>query len=172
LNITKDANLAAKWILDKKVIAYPTEGVWGIGGLNVSENVNIINLAKGRDVEKKYILLFHSFIQLVEHFNIEDKYHSLIKSKENTFTTMLIPTETNKVAARIPGDKNLLNFLKLLDEPIISTSANLSGHRACKNIKEISTVFDGKIFGALDSQLGGEKKPSRILDLENNEYIR
>ena len=80
--------------------------------------------------------------------------------------------ETNKVAARIPGDKNLLNFLKLVDEPIISTSANLSGHRACKNIKEISTVFDGKIFGALDSQLGGEKKPSRILDLENNEYIR
>ena len=172
MNITKEANLAAEWILDKKVIAYPTEGVWGIGGLNIPENINTISLAKNRDKEKKYILLFHSFKQLIEHIDIEDKYHSLIKSKENTFTTMLIPTEKNKAAVRIPGNKDLLNFLKLIDEPIISTSANLSGHLTCRNIQEISTVFEGKIFGALDSQLGGEKKPSRILDLENNEYIR
>ena len=38
MNITTEANLAAQWILNEKVIAYPTEGVWGIGGLNTSEN--------------------------------------------------------------------------------------------------------------------------------------
>ena len=43
MNITKEANIAAKWILDKKVIAYPTEGVWGIVGLNIPENINAIS---------------------------------------------------------------------------------------------------------------------------------
>ena len=91
---------------------------------------------------------------------------------ENTFTTILIPIKQKKIAIRIPGDKNLLNFLKLIDKPIISTSANLSGEMICRNIEEIKTVFNGKIFGAFDGQLGDEKKPSKILDLENNEYIR
>ena len=53
MNITKEANIAAKWILDKKVIAYPTEGVWGIGGLNIPEVINAISLAKNRGKEKK-----------------------------------------------------------------------------------------------------------------------
>lgn len=172
MNITKEANLAAKWILDGKVIAYPTEGVWGIGGLDLTKNIEAINSAKERAKDKKYILLFHSFQQLVEHFDIEAKYYSLIKSMENTFTTMLIPTTQKKIAIRIPEDKNLLYFLKLIDKPIISTSANLSGEKICRNIEEIKTVFNGKIFGAFDGHLGGEQKPSKILDLENNEYIR
>ena len=172
MNITSEANLAAQWILDEKVIAYPTEGVWGIGGLNISENIKVINLAKKRDEAKNYILLFHSFQQLIEHFEIEEKYHPLIKNIQNTFTTMIIPTKEEKIAARIPRDESLLCFLNLIDKPIISTSANLSGERVCRNIEEISVVFDGKIFGAFDGQLGGEKKPSKILDLENNEYIR
>ena len=119
MNIT--ANIAAKWILDKKVIAYPTEGVWGIGGLNVPEIINAISLAKNRGKEKKYILLFHSFQQLIDQFQIEEMYHSLIKNNENTFTTMLIPTKQNKIAARIPGDKNLLHFL----EPVSYTHLTL-----------------------------------------------
>ena len=94
------------------------------------------------------------------------------KNNENTFTTMLIPSKQNKIAARIPGDKNLLHFLKLVNKPILSTSANLSGEITCRNIQEIKTIFDGKVFGAYDAPLGDEKKPSRILDLINNEYIR
>ena len=172
MNITREANLAAQWILNEKVIAYPTEGVWGIGGLNTSENIKAINLAKQRDETKNYILLFYSFQQLTKYFDIEDKYHSQIKNIEHTFTTMIIPTKHEKIAARIPGDKNLLYFLNLIGKPIISTSANLSGQRTCKNIEEISAVFNGTIYGAFDGQLGGEKKPSKILDLENNEYIR
>ena len=60
MNITKEANIAAKWILDKKVIAYPTEGVWGIGGLNIPEIINAISLAKNRGEEKKYICLLYT----------------------------------------------------------------------------------------------------------------
>ena len=40
------------------------------------------------------------------------------------------------------------------------------------NIEEIKSVFEGAIYGALDIELGPENKPSRILDLEKNEFIR
>jgi len=116
---------------------------------------------------------FYSLVfGLITSFVIIFKATTLIKNNENTFTTMLIPTKQNKIAARIPGDKNLLHFLKLVNKPILSTSANLSGEITCRNIQEIKTIFDGKIFGAYDAPLGDEKKPSRILDLVNNEYIR
>ena len=62
--------------------------------------------------------------------------------------------------------------MKLINKPIISTSANISGETTCRNINEVKEVFDGKLFGALDGPLGDEKKPSKILDLENNEYVR
>ena len=53
MNITKEANIAAKWILDGKVIAYPTEGVWGIGGLDLTKNIEAINSAKESKKDKK-----------------------------------------------------------------------------------------------------------------------
>ena len=79
---------------------------------------------------------------------------------------MIIPTATEKVAARIPGNSALLKFLKLVNKPLISTSANISGEPVCKDIHEIKKVFDGKIYGALDAPLGGENQPSKIIDLE------
>ena len=85
---------------------------------------------------------------------------------------MIIPTVAGKIAARIPEEGDLLDFLKLIKQPLISTSANISGEEVCANINEIKAVFDDKIYGALDLPLGGKSEPSRIIDLENNEYIR
>ena len=57
MNITKEANLAAKWILDGKVIAYPTEGVWGIG-CNAKNNTAVERVfdLKKRDRSNKFNL--------------------------------------------------------------------------------------------------------------------
>jgi L-threonylcarbamoyladenylate synthase len=85
---------------------------------------------------------------------------------------MVVPTSNEKIAVRIPEPGNLLSFLKLIKKPLISTSANISGEEVCKNIMEIKATFDDKIYGALDLALGGKNKPSQILDLETNEYIR
>ena len=112
MNITKEANLAAKWILDGKVIAYPTEGVWGIGGLDLTKNIKTINSAKKRTKDKKYILLFHSFKQLVEHFDIEHKHYSLIKNMENTFTTILIPINQKKNSYKDTWRQKSFKFLE------------------------------------------------------------
>ena len=93
---------------------------------------------------------------LTQRFNIKPEYNSLIEQHKNTFTTMIIPTVAGKIAARIPEEGDLLDFLKLIKQPLISTSANISGEEVCANINEIKAVFDDKIYGALDLPLGGK----------------
>ena len=172
MKTTNKIEVAAQWVLKKRIIAYPTEGIWGLGGLNLPNVIKGIDKIKSRPADKKYILLFHSSKELSQRFNIEAKYIELIERHTNTFTTMIIPTSKGKIAARIPEPGNLLSFLQLIEKPLITTSANTSGEEVCKNINEIKTVFDDKIYGALDLVLGGKNKPSKILDLETNDYIR
>ena len=56
MKTTKDISIASNWIKEGKVIAYPTEGIWGLGGLNTPEIKKAIDSIKKRPKDKKYIL--------------------------------------------------------------------------------------------------------------------
>ena len=173
MKITKDISIASNWIKEGKVIAYPTEGIWGLGGLNPPETKKAIDLIKKRPKDKKYILLFPSYDVLFKKFSFTDEIKENVKNISDTFVTMLLPIdEEEKIAARIPDNKQLLSFLDLIGEEIISTSANISGKPVCATAEEIKYTFNETVYGVLDLPLGGEKGPSRILDVETNEYRR
>ena len=173
MKITKDISIASNWIKEGKVIAYPTEGIWGLGGLNTPETKKAIDLIKKRPKDKKYILLFPSYDVLFKKFSFTDEIKENVKNISDTFVTMLLPIdEEEKIAARIPDNKQLLSFLDLIGEEIISTSANISGKPVCATAEEIKYTFNETVYGVLDLPLGGEKGPSRILDVETNEYRR
>jgi len=173
LKTTKDILIASNWIKEGKVIAYPTEGIWGLGGLNTPEIIKAIDSIKKRPKDKKYILLFSSYDLLFKKFSFADEIKENVKNISETFVTMLLPVdEEEKIAARIPNNPQLLSFLELIGEEIISTSANISGKSVCATVEEIKYTFNETVYGVLDLPLGGEKGPSRILDVETNEYRR
>ena len=173
MKTTKDISIASNWIKEGKVIAYPTEGIWGLGGLNAPEIIKAIDLIKKRPTDKKYILLFPSYDLLFKKFSFTDEIKENVKNISETFVTMLLPIEgEQKIAARIPDNQQLLSFLELIGEEIISTSANISGKPVCATAEEIKYTFNETVYGVLDLPLGGEKGPSRILDVETNEYRR
>tara|TARA_B100000676_G_scaffold167355_1_gene164406 strand:+ start:7 stop:528 length:522 start_codon:yes stop_codon:yes gene_type:complete len=173
LKTTKDISIASNWIKEGKVIAYPTEGIWGLGGLNAPEIIKAIDLIKKRPTDKKYILLFPSYDLLFKKFSFTDEIKENVKNISETFVTMLLPIEgEQKIAARIPDNQQLLSFLELIGEEIISTSANISGKPVCATAEEIKYTFNETVYGVLDLPLGGEEGPSRILDVETNEYRR
>tara|TARA_Y100001936_G_scaffold175740_1_gene172308 strand:- start:273 stop:794 length:522 start_codon:yes stop_codon:yes gene_type:complete len=173
LKTTKDISIASNWIREGKVIAYPTEGVWALGGLNTPEIIKAIDLIKKRPADKKYILLFASYGLLFKKFSFTDEIKKNVKNISETFVTMLLPIEgEEKIAARIPDNQQLLSFLELIGEEIISTSANISGKPVCATAEEIKYTFNETVYGVLDLPLGGEEGPSRILDVETNEYRR
>ncbi len=173
MKTTKDISIASNWIKEGKVIAYPTEGIWGLGGLNAPEIIKAIDLIKKRPTDKKYILLFPSYDLLFKKFSFTDEIKENVKNISETFVTMLLPIEgEQKIAARIPDNQQLLSFLELIGEEIISTSANISGKPVCATAEEIKYTFNETVYGVLDLPLGGEEGPSRILDVETNEYRR
>lgn len=173
MKTTKDISIASNWIREGKVIAYPTEGIWGLGGLNTPEIIKAIDLIKKRPTDKKYILLFPSYDLLFKKFSFTDEVKENVKNISETFVTMLLPIEgEEKIAARIPDNQQLLSFLELIGEEIISTSANISGKPVCATAEEIKYTFNEAVYGVLDLPLGGEEGPSRILDVETNEYRR
>ena len=173
MKTTKDISIASNWIREGKVIAYPTEGIWGLGGLNPPEIIKAIDLIKKSPTDKKYILLFPSYDLLFKKFSFTDEIKENVKNISESFVTMLLPVEgEKKIAARIPDNQQLLSFLELIGEEIISTSANISGKPVCATAEEIKYTFNETVYGILDLPLGGEEGPSRILDVETNEYRR
>jgi len=173
LKTTTDIQEASNWIKEGKVIAYPTEGIWGLGGLNTSQVIKALDSIKRRPKDKKYILLFPSYDLLFKKYSFTDEIINTVTNISETFVTMLLPINgKEKIAARIPNNKTLLKLLELIGEEIISTSANISGKPVCATVKEIKYTFNEIIYGVLDLPLGGEKGPSRILDVETNEYRR
>ena len=173
MKTTTDIQEASNWIREGKVIAYPTEGIWGLGGLNTSQVIKALDSIKRRPKDKKYILLFPSYDLLFKKYSFTDEIINTVTNISETFVTMLLPINgKEKIAARIPNNKTLLKLLELIGEEIISTSANISGKPVCATVKEIKYTFNEIIYGVLDLPLGGEKGPSRILDVETNEYRR
>ena len=93
MKITKDISIASNWIREGKVIAYPTEGIWGLGGLNTPEIIKAIDLIKERPTYKKYILLFPSYDLLFKKFSFTDEIKENVKNISESFVTMLLPVE-------------------------------------------------------------------------------
>ena len=132
------------------------------------------NLTRSKaEIKKKiYILLFQSIEHAFNKLEIDHKLKDKINKLSKSFTTIIVPTQNETVAIRIPKYKVLIDLLDNVGSEIISTSANISGQPACKNTSEVKKVFSNKIFGILALPLGGEKGPSRIFDIKNNSYVR
>ena len=82
---TDKISLAASWIKEKKIIAYPTEGVWGIGCINNQSLISKLSEIKQRPKDKKYILLFRSVDNLRKKFDVKKDYIKQIKELSNRY---------------------------------------------------------------------------------------
>lgn len=162
-----------------KTIAYPTEGVWGLGcdPLNQEALESLISL-KGRSLKKGLILIgsnishFDNFVDTAEH---KEK----LLSKWPGPHTWLVPCKLEpsvltgykaKIALRLSDHKEIVSICNEFGGAIISTSANKTGEPVLSNFQEIRRKFPEVTI--LNGSLGGESKSSRIQDLITDEIIR
>jgi|TARA_X000000950_G_scaffold184794_1_gene223823 L-threonylcarbamoyladenylate synthase len=173
LRLTQDIGEAALWIKENKVIAYPTEGIWGLGCLNKPELLAKLSKVKDRNINRKYILLASSVRLFTRKFIIKKEYAEKMMKYEKTFTTIIVPCgNCETVAVRFPKFPTLEMLLEKTGDEIISTSANISGSEPCRTAEDIKKVFFNKIFGILDLPLGKQGAPSKIFDIKEEKYVR
>ncbi len=132
-----------------KVILYPTDTIWGLGcdAKNI-DAVNKIYKIKKR-TSSKSMIIFAKNIQKISEIipKIPSKALEILETTEKPLTIIYpnaqnvapnVIADDHSIAIRIPKDDFCLDLLSAFGNPIISTSANISGQPSAVNFSDIS----------------------------------
>ena len=162
------------------IVIYPTEGIYGIGCDPYNKHsVEKIFHIKGRDYDKRFILISSQAEFLTDIIDIDIAQDERLKSKD--FLTWIVPAKNScpswlksdaGVAVRITQHPVVNDLCNKLGSPIISTSANYANQEYINDISIIEKLFDGKVSCIVNGKLGNKKKPSTVRDIISNELLR
>jgi tRNA threonylcarbamoyl adenosine modification protein (Sua5/YciO/YrdC/YwlC family) len=123
---------------DGKVIAYPTDTTYGIGcSIFCKNSIERIYQMKQRDRRKPFSIICSSLSEISEYARVNNAAFKIIKRwlpGPYTFVfeaTRAVPdlllTRQKTVGIRIPDNRICIDLVTALGNPIITTSANISG---------------------------------------------
>lgn len=172
---------AAQALKRGKVIAYPTEGVWGLGcaPFNAKAVDKILQL-KGRPVEKGMIIITDHANKLAAY--IRDLPDSEALTNVSKPTTWLLehgglapdwlsggrPT----LAIRISDHIVVKQLCQQAEMPLVSTSANPAGKEPARTAEQVKSYFGNLIDVIVPGELGGHNGASEIRDFKTGNILR
>lgn len=161
-----------------KLLLYPTDTVWGIGCDATNENaVKKIYQLKQRDDSKALVCLVKDVDMLSQYVErIPDMALNYLKQTDSP-TTIIYPkaknlaqnliAEDKSIAIRICQTKFCQRLLNDFGKPIVSTSANISGHPTPKNFKDIQQeILSGVDYVVNLHDQKSDTTPSRIIKFD------
>ncbi len=169
------------------IFLHHTGSMFGIGCSAFSkEAIAKIDSLKNRDQKSGYIVLIPDIgwlkrfdVQVTPEVNrILQQYWAgelsvVLEVPDPIFQHI---SQNSKVAFRIPTDELLCEFIKKMDQPIISTSVNVSGEKPVQKFDEILTGFESWFDFAIlpDNIQQGNNLPSTIIEFSkaNSNLIR
>jgi tRNA threonylcarbamoyl adenosine modification protein (Sua5/YciO/YrdC/YwlC family) len=180
----KDISKIAEILRDGGVIAYPTDTIYGIGcDIFSKKGIEKIYQIKGRD-KKKPLSFICSDLSHISQFAKVPNYayrimkrllpgpYTFILEASSEVPRMLVP-KRKTVGIRVPDNEIALSIVRELGNPIISTSANLSGENVISDPADIEVILGKQLDAIIDGGvLSGD--PSTVIDLTGNspEIIR
>lgn len=187
--ITTAVAEAAECLKQGRVLAYPTEAVWGLGcdPLNQQAFLEILRL-KQRPIEKGVILLA-AHVSQVEYLlqslspqmqqTVSDSWTH--RSPTERAITWLLPADQqvpawikgghSKVAVRVTTHPLCVALCHAFNGCIVSTSANPAGDAPATSLQQAHQYFSDQL-NYLDGDLGLSQQASRIIDAETGVVIR
>ncbi|OCQ52181.1 Threonylcarbamoyl-AMP synthase [Photorhabdus australis subsp. thailandensis] len=169
----------------EKVIAYPTEAVFGLGcDPDSVKAINELLILKKRPWQKGLILIADNYEQLQPY--LDDKFLTE-KQKEVMLAcwpgpmTWVIPAKSSTskwltgqfstLAVRVSDHPLVKKLCTFYGKPLVSTSANLNGLEPCRTVEEVRQQFGDKL-PVLNGNVGGRENPSEIRDVLTGELYR
>lgn len=176
------ADRAAEILKSGGVIAYPTEGVFGLGCLPSDEEAAQRLLAiKQRDPSKGLILLAANASQFDGWISLPASINLPAPDPDNPITWIvpagdraghLIRGDHEGVAVRITTNPTAHAICVAADSPIVSTSANLSGQPVARNQFVLRRQFRSLVDYVVPGPCGPSAGPSEIRDLVSGSVLR
>ena len=168
---------AKNLIENDELVAFPTETVYGLGGLATSDNaVRKIFEAKGRPQDNPLIVHVHKNYDLKELVYIDYDYvYKLIDAflpgpltmvfRAKGKVSKLVSCGLDTLAVRIPSSIPAQEFLKYVNLPIAAPSANVSKHTSPVTAEHVFNDLNGKIDLILDGGKCEGGIESTVLDV-------
>jgi L-threonylcarbamoyladenylate synthase len=168
------ARSAALGILRKNgIVLFPTETVYGLGvNFGNKEGVEKLYDLKGRPKEKPFQWMAHDVSVVKANSTAWDEsIEKLAKAYWPGPLTLVLPSKMDEtIGWRIPKHDWLLTLLSKLGNPLIATSANLSGQPTPNEFLKVLEPFKDKIELAID---GGPPKlgvASTVIEKTSNGF--
>ena len=170
----EDIEQIAKLISDNRVVAFPTETVFGLGvKFGSHQALDALYELKHRDKGKVISMMIAKAEDIERYAYINEAAKKIIDAfmpgmitiilKKRPFIDDYFTASLDTIGIRIPDDPFVLALLNLTG-PMLVTSANLSGEASLVDDKAVKKVFDGKIPMIVEGECIS-KKASTIVDL-------
>ena len=173
---------AAHVLLEGGVIAYPTEGVFGLGCLpcDASAVLRILSI-KRRDPAMGLILIASTSQQLEGWVRLPDDL-AIPEPDPARPVTWIVPPgpladplirgKHTSLAVRLTSNPIAAAICDAVDSPIVSTSANVSGKPTARNRYVLRRQFAGRVDFIVPGDCGPASGPSEIRDILTGNVLR
>jgi len=153
---------AASAVRRGKVIAVPSDALYTLVAdpFNLRA-VNRVFFAKGREIHRSLPLLV-SDITMAEELakDLSNRFFLLARRFWPGPLTLIVPA-SERVPLKVTGNTGRLavrqsksivanHLIRVLNQPLISTSANISGHPTCRSGIEVFGMMDSRVDLVLD----------------------
>ena len=177
-----DTTAAAQLIAEGGVLAYPTEGVFGIG-CDPSNPIAIQKLLaiKSRDPAKGLILIAANIQQLAPW--IQPLGDTILNRIADTWpgpVTWVLPARDDApasltggrptIAARVSAHPPVVALCLAANTALVSTSANLSGESPARHPEQLHSLAG--VEACLDASVGQLSSPTPIFDATTGAQLR
>lgn len=164
------------------IIAYPTEGVWGLGCDPSNETAVARLLAlKSRPVGKGLILVASNVAQLSNYLAELPDEKSLYVKHGRPVTWVInhggccpkwLSGGRDTLAIRLTDHPVIRELCRETGRALVSTSANPAGEEPALSMEEVKNYFGDLIDVMVEGELGGENGASEIRDFQTGNILR
>ena len=163
-------------LLNKGIIAFPTDTVFGLACIMDKQAIDKIYEAKGRSFDKPLPMMCNSLEMIEKVAEVSDSARKIINKFVPGALTLIFNKKecvadyvTNgkpTIGIRVPNDKWILSLIEKLNQPILVTSANLSDTGSLLKWEEVYNQLNEKIDGIVCEDATGQTS-STIIDVTN-----
>lgn len=172
-----DLEIVANLLKEGKVVAFPTDTVYGVGVIYGNENaLQALKESKRRPDNKPIPTMVSSEAQIREIAHINKYEAALIEEflpgaltlilRKRSAVPAYVTNGLDTIAIRMPDDDAVLHLIDLVERPLLVSSANLSGEDTGDDEDEVLEQLDGRIDAIVVGETKGNK-PSTIVDIRD-----
>ena len=180
-NLDRQIELAAEAMIGGKIVAFPTDTVYGLGcSCKHDQAIADLFMIKGRPSGLRMPLLLSDYSQIEQ---IAPPLPSMAKElaakywpgpltlvvRCHPYINRRIIGDEDTVAIRIPAHYVPRRLAELVGTPIVGTSANKSGAAPCITYHEVSEAFPFGLASILDGGVCDIGVESTIVDCTSDE---